>query len=75
MTETQAFQWCDKNGINADFLLDPIARAEVLGTGITAEIVDAHLDQFVQAYSGRLGENAMGIGYTRNVDGQGIPDV
>ena len=73
MTTDQAEKWLLDHGGIPDWWLDPIAKSEAIGTGITNTIIEAHLGEFEKAYVGRLGKNARGIGYSRNVEGQGIP--
>ncbi len=64
------------NGQLPDWFFDPIERAERLrGGDISAETIEAHLNQFGQAYADRLGgeKQAERIGYQRNIAGQGLP--
>lgn len=48
-------------------------RREVLGEGGAIELT-AHLNNFENAYGGdsRLGDEAKGVGFRRNVEGQGL---
>ncbi len=73
MTDDQAEGWLLNHGGIPDWWLDPITRTKAREGDISDTVIEAHLDQFEQAYRGRLGKNARGIGYSRNVEGQGMP--
>ena len=68
----QAESWLLSHGGIPDWWCDPILQAKALGTSLANVVVDDHLSQFEQSYANRLGKKARGIGYSRNVDGQGF---
>ncbi len=70
----QAESWLLSHGGIPNWWCDPILQAKALGTSLANVVVDAHLNQFEQSYANRLGKNARGIGYSRNIEGQGFPN-